>query len=207
MGNCVSSSSGRASLEIAPTSTVIRVLQATQGRVVDIELVESGSSMKVGELMLEFPPGHFVAQLHPADFQVTAGCKRATPLTADADAHPDSMYVLFPMLRLHIRLTPHEPLSFAKLLDSHHHQLSKEVSPSSTKAMGFNMFPKVHHVCKLFTPAARVAPLTEEESNGSGDSNEQECQPLQQIRNDQDQAIISFPEPSQAYMRSSCHGQ
>ncbi|KAI5082505.1 hypothetical protein GOP47_0002248, partial [Adiantum capillus-veneris] len=207
MGNCVSSSSALASLEIAATSTVIRVVQATQGRVVDVELVQSGnSSMKVGELMLEFPPGHFVAQIHPADFHTT-GSKRATPLSADADADPDSMYVLFPMPRLHTRLTPHELLSFAKLLDSHHHQFPKKVSPSSTKTVCF-MFPKVHHVCRLFTSATRVAPVTGEEGNGSGDSEEHACQPaLQQILNEQAQAIISFGEPSPAYMRASCHGQ
>ncbi|KAI5055221.1 hypothetical protein GOP47_0030366 [Adiantum capillus-veneris] len=121
--------------------TVVDV--AGGGRVVEVEVPASAAEynngassapsadcMKVGELLLEFSPGHFVAHYPRSSFPFhTAAGNPATPrlherasgLGADADAIAGAahVYVLFPMPRLHTRLTPQEHLTIALLLQNH----------------------------------------------------------------------------------------
>lgn len=165
MGNCVSAWG----ISIAPTT--IRVVQASEGRVVDVELPSLQSSMTVAELMLEFPPAHFVAQLHMSDVLASTS-KRAAALGADADVKPGAAYVLFPMARLHTRINPQELLSFAKLLHPQDRQFIEATH---------NSF-KIYVKHGLFTARARVAPLGEEKGKdaqlhitGAG-TQEQACQ-------------------------------
>ena len=88
------------------------------------------------------------------------GIMRASPLGADAEAKPGPVYVLFPMSRLHTRVTPHELLTFAKLLHLHHHQLA-------CKGRSDHKLPSTHKHRRsggrlLFTAhGARVAPMAD----------------------------------------------
>eukprot|EP00250_Pteridium_aquilinum_P022112 c25306_g1_i2 orf=1-294(-) len=98
MGNCVSSAS---IIQVENVITPrIRVVQAGEGRVVEVEVPDSQMTMTVAELLLEFPPGHFVAHFDHSDFITAANNgKRASPLAADAEAKSGHLYVLFPMPR------------------------------------------------------------------------------------------------------------
>lgn len=165
MGNCASASNIQVELGVIRR---IRVVHAAELRVVDVELPTSQAAMSVGELMLEFPPGHFVAQFdnfsadfHPGTAATYIG-KRASPLGADAEATPGLVYVLFPMPRLHTRITPEELLSLAKLLHLHDPQLPCKVAHRPPKPT------RVLH--RLFTGGARVEPLLDHEDNCTDDN-------------------------------------
>ncbi|MCO5568832.1 hypothetical protein L7F22_022533 [Adiantum nelumboides] len=127
--------------------TVVMDVAEGEGRVVEVQVegssASSSSAMKVGELLLEFSPGHFVAHFSrscfpflpplPHSHAATATSsssssaasprllERASALGADADAMAGAahVYVLLPMSRLHTRLSPQERLTIARLLHNH----------------------------------------------------------------------------------------
>ncbi|MCO5548923.1 hypothetical protein L7F22_002386 [Adiantum nelumboides] len=128
--------------------TVVMDVAEGEGRVVEVQVegssASSSSAMKVGELLLEFSPGHFVAHFSRSCFpflpppphshaatatssssssSAASPCllERASALGADADAMAGAahVYVLLPMSRLHTRLSPQERLTIARLLHNH----------------------------------------------------------------------------------------
>ncbi|MCO5568868.1 hypothetical protein L7F22_022570 [Adiantum nelumboides] len=119
-------------------TVVVGIAEAGEGRVVEVEVEGSSPAMKVGELLLEFSPGHFVAHfsrscfpfdpLHstatatsPSSAALPRLLQRASALGADDDAMAGAanVYVLLPMPRLHTRLSPQESLTVARLLHNH----------------------------------------------------------------------------------------
>ncbi|MCO5567651.1 hypothetical protein L7F22_021345 [Adiantum nelumboides] len=128
---CINSTSSAQRAKVAAVECkrklekVIIVVHSVEERVLEMG---GGTTMKVAELMLEFP-GHFVVKCE-ADIstmicetdvsnQQQLDVKRATPLPADHEASPGHIYILFPMHRLHTRLSPHESASYEGLLSSY----------------------------------------------------------------------------------------
>ncbi|MCO5613646.1 hypothetical protein L7F22_067924 [Adiantum nelumboides] len=150
-------------------TVVVGIAEAGEGRVLEVEVEGSSPAMKVGELLLEFSPGHFVAhfsrscfpfhQLHSASTETSPSSagpprllQRASALGADADAMAGAanVYVLLPMPRLHTRLSPQERLTIAHLL--HNHAAMSGLHPCTTHD-DQRLIHEGNHLAKMFGPA------------------------------------------------------
>lgn len=188
-------------------SPKIRVVQAAEGRVVEVEVPDLQITMTVGELMLEFPPGHFVAHFNHADLANGGhnAIMRASPLGADAEAKSGHVYVLFPMPRLHTRVTPHELLTFAKLLHLHHLQLA-------CKGESDHKLPSTR---KHRRSGTRVAPFADVEDDILGSAGAHtatqaaEAASCPQQDDEQESLMMLCPinPPISSQTTPSCHGQ
>ncbi|MCO5555406.1 hypothetical protein L7F22_008952 [Adiantum nelumboides] len=231
MGNHGSSAIPYITPQYSHVVTVVVGIADGEGRVVKVE-VDQGSSpptMKVGELLLEFSPGHFVAHfsrscfpfplLHSAATTTSPSSagpprllERASALCADADvmAGAANVYVLLPMPRLHTRLSPQERLAIARLLHNH---ASMSHVPTTQADQRVNM--EGSHVAKMFGPvqllrrlvkkrsrgAARVAPLHDDmaETQLAEEKKEQE---LQLGQKQFPQVIITMPKRPVVMMKA-----
>ncbi|KAH7431645.1 hypothetical protein KP509_08G058300 [Ceratopteris richardii] len=100
------------------TRRKIRVIAAHSGDVLDLDAVAPDKTITVRDVLLRFPPGHFLASFD-ADAEHTMMRKLASPLNPDAQvlAAPNTVYVLFPDSRLHTRVMAREYTQFACLID------------------------------------------------------------------------------------------
>ncbi|MCO5609034.1 hypothetical protein L7F22_063255 [Adiantum nelumboides] len=164
--------------------TVMVGIGEGEGRVVEVE-VDQGSSpatMKVGELLLEFSPGHFVAHysrscfpfhrplVHSAAIATSPSSatpppllERASSLGADVDAVAGAanVYELLPMPRLHTRLSPQERLTIARLLHKHVSMSHVPTTQADQRLMEGN------HGAKMFGPAQLLRRLVKKRSRGA----------------------------------------
>ncbi|KAI5067717.1 hypothetical protein GOP47_0018245 [Adiantum capillus-veneris] len=153
---CIIPSSQRSKFAAAESKRklerVIMVVHAVEERVIEMG---GGAPMKVAELMLEYP-GHFVVQCETDISSIAAAgmdmIKRATPLPADHEASPGSVYLLFPMHRMHTRVSPHESASYKGLLSSYiaNSHLQQLLSCAKKKSL---------HSLMMQPTSAKVTPL------------------------------------------------
>ncbi|MCO5568869.1 hypothetical protein L7F22_022571 [Adiantum nelumboides] len=167
-------------------TVVVGMAEAGEGRVVEVEVESSSPAMKVGELLLEFSPGHFVAHfsrscfpfhlLHSAATATSLSSaalprllERASAQRADADAMAGAanVYVLLPMPRLHTRLSPQERLIIARLL--HNHAAMSRLARKRSRGATCNGKLQARSFLwgRCTGGAARVAPLHDDQQETS----------------------------------------
>ncbi|MCO5555404.1 hypothetical protein L7F22_008950 [Adiantum nelumboides] len=183
MGNHGSSATPYITPQYSHVVTVVVGIAEGEGMVVEVE-VDQGSSpatMKVGELLLEFSPGHFVAHfsrscfpfllLHSAATATSPSSaapprllERASALGADADAMAGAanVYVLLPMPRLNTRLSSQERLTIARLLHNH-----SSMSHVPTTQAEHQSLMEGNHVAIMFAPAQLLRRLVKKRSRGA----------------------------------------